>query len=354
MHRVLIITPIYPPAVGGAANYSFGLKQYLDSKSIEAYIFTEKMSECPHDDKIFRLIPQRYSRKRGLLLDIFLYVIQNIVYLSIFNLVIKGKVDTILLHSSFLYFPNILHLIIKLIKIYKKEINIIVDIRDNKFHRQLSKIDKISDKIITCSLAALKDIKNHDINDKVYYLPVPLDIKNILEIKSKYKQGSKKIVFWSGIIGGAKNFFDTYEALRKSKYQNHEIIVSGYVKKNSERRFFHLLETDKNLTYVGPISHHENLKLLSRSDLMVFISKSEGVPRICLEASYLAKKNIFPNEIEELKKICPEAVFSGSTVSDLIKKLNEVFANSQNINFAELDEFEEYKVFAKLEKLIND
>jgi glycosyltransferase involved in cell wall biosynthesis len=64
---------------------------------------------------------------------------------------------------------------------------------------------------------------------------------------------------------------------------------------------------------LGPVAHADVLRLLQGAEMLVLPSRSEGLPRVGLEALALGRKAVLPPGIPEFQRACPEAVLAAIT-----------------------------------------
>lgn len=70
---------------------------------------------------------------------------------------------------------------------------------------------------------------------------------------------------------------------------------------------------DGRLHYLGAVPHPDLMLLLQGADMFVLPSRTEGLPRACLEAIALGRKVVLPPGIPEFLRACPDAVLDEVT-----------------------------------------
>jgi glycosyltransferase involved in cell wall biosynthesis len=82
---------------------------------------------------------------------------------------------------------------------------------------------------------------------------------------------------------------------------------------------------DRRLHYLGAVPHEDIGLLLQGADIFILPSRSEGLPRSCLEAIALGRKTILPPGVPEFLATCPEAVLDAITPGAIAAKVEHVW-----------------------------
>lgn len=85
--------------------------------------------------------------------------------------------------------------------------------------------------------------------------------------------------------------------------------------------FRRAIDADPRLQWLGPVPHADVSALLAGAGLFVLPSRTEGLPRSCLEAIALRRKVIVPPGIPEFDAACPKAVLPAITPEAIAEKM---------------------------------
>lgn len=86
-------------------------------------------------------------------------------------------------------------------------------------------------------------------------------------------------------------------------------------------------------TFLGPRDQDAVISLIQNAEALVLPSRSEGLPRVCLEAIALGTKVICPPGIPELARVCPEWILPAVTVRDVLEKLRWAVDSSFHVSY---------------------
>ncbi len=325
---LLIVTPIFPPAPGGASTYYNLLARGLigSNKIIQCVvILTERMPGLSRREilmggrlVVLRLFPHRAGGKREPWMQYVKYALQNVQYFFLGKILKKYKVDFVLMHTGFYNFPNLMWLAVFLNK-KKDHCKWVADMRDWLLppHR-LKQLDPY-DAIIACSENIIGHLEHRiQLLRRCNLIPVIADpaifpdAKKSKGILEKYGLKGKKYLAFIGLIKKQKGLDLLYESfleLTRSQPDLYLVLV-GSLKEGVE--YLHKLTKHPNIYYLGPLPHGATLTIVANATLCVNLSPAEGMPRSSLEALALGVQVALPPNIPEFMKHCPEYVISES------------------------------------------
>lgn len=90
---------------------------------------------------------------------------------------------------------------------------------------------------------------------------------------------------------------------------------------------------DPRIHWLGPVPHAEIPSLLAGAELFILPSRTEGLPRSCLEAIALGRKVILPPGIPEFEAACPAAVLPEITPEAIAAKIVETCRRPTRVNY---------------------
>jgi len=323
--NVLLLTPIYPPTVGGAAtNFNLLAKGLQKQSKIDnIYILTEymkgeKIRTQNGKITILRLLyPKTMSKVRSkfrIFKEVLLMRVGLFFLLPLLCLI--KKIDIIHLHATrFLIIRGHRNIPFSLVLKCLKYIGIkmVADAQDQIFLNVKGKKWGF-DKLICISENIYKRaLEGNDIDDdKCVYIPLPFERPNVDNISRPKAVANfvPYIFFGGGTVAENKGIYELIDAFKmlQNDYPNYYLVIAG---PNMEgEKFMKIVENEPKICYLGPVSHEEMAGIMNFSELVISPSKSEGLPRTCLEAISLGKKVILPPGIGEFERYLPHCILA--------------------------------------------
>ena len=258
------------------------------------------------------LIPARSSLARRPIRDRVAYVLQNLAYLRLPDVVRRTAPDVVVVHSSFLNLPGLFPTILnRLDRVGRPKL--VLDVRDRLLPRRRAAAASRFDAVIACSgnvVAHLRDIGLP--HRRVHHVPVvqePLAVgkEQIEELVGRLGL-SRPYVLFAGLVKeskGIKRLLEAYAALRSEGFDR-DLVVAGLLKTRSAsvRRML----DDPGVHYLGNLARTDVLTLMAGSDVCVNPSEQEGLPRSSLEPLGLGVKALLPSCVPEFVEQCPDWV----------------------------------------------
>ena len=186
------------------------------------------------------------------------------------------------------------------------------------------------DKIIYNSDKILEELMKagHD-PAKARFIPSPIMTSykpdQNKHLRDRLKQYMPYLAF-VGAVSERKCVYDLLEGFARlsRSYSLYKLVIVG---PNSEgNRFIKEIDQYPNVLYLGMLKHQDAIEVIRQSEMLVLPSRSEGVPRVCLEAIALRKKVVLPPDIKEFDMHCKEFVLRNNSADEIARKMEEVLA----------------------------
>ena len=304
---ILYIVSIMPPFPGGAAVdfdiITSTLKDYND-KFRRIVVLTERGCKKEMDD-VLQIKDVLYNYDSASRKSFFKQLINYLVIL--FYILFTPK-DIIHIHARYVYAKYIGRIIWLALLISPSKV--VIDIRD-RFYCNFG----FGHHYIVCS----EDLLDYYswINNK-YYVPVPL---NLPEINKNIKYGHK--IAYIGTIVANKGILELLNGYRQYVNESRNPLeLHFWGLNNMGDRFIREIEKTKNAKYCGYISNDEIFSKILEYKAIILPSKSEGLPRTCLEAMYCNRIIVCHRSIRTVVEHIPEEfIFDDATSMEIKNKL---------------------------------
>lgn len=319
--RLLLITPLFPPAVGGASeDFRLLAQAWQRFESVEQVaILTERREgsatrEVKGKVIVRRVIPitSRTGKRVGPI-----YVAKRLwMYTLLVATVawhqIMQRSDVVLVHGR--YGRKDFLRVLKL-----TGARVVVFLSDHfRPPENLAVCDAII--CVTESVYQRAESTLSDAN-RVYYAPFPFERPRMPprtlsadDVRSPYFLFLGDVSHWKG----ADVLLKAFAAFRQDHPQFHLYLAGPICDVNL------MAEDREGATFLGEVAHGRALDLIQGAEVLVLPSRSEGLPRVCLEAIALGTKVICPPGVPELQRACPDWILSSITPGDLLEKLKQV------------------------------
>lgn len=356
----MVITPLFPPVMGGASTYYGLLTRGLLAKGVVKHvtIITENSSERNNasalspDIDVIPLFPYRAGGHKRKSLQFLLYGIQNLLYVFIPYLVRKHKPDLVIVHSSFHNFFNLMAPVIKLIS---NKVPVIADVRDHQLPvKRLGQLESYH-ALVVCSLNVYNHIlQASTLTQRVNHIPVIQEVMNVPRncasaTLEKYGLKHGSYLLYAGLIKADKGIdllLNTYESLCSRGSALQLVIVGG----SKDNLLLKRILSVSGVQWLGPVPREELLDLLSSCSMAVNLSNSEGMPRTSLEALALGVRVLLPKGIPEFEKYCQDNVVCSSDPEFVAQQIEKLLFNTTACHYPIEEHFPDF-VLSKYECL---
>ena len=330
--RLLIITALYPPAVGGAATYFATivdrLANYDDIESIS--ILTERMpgQACTLSRgkvHLLRWLPNRISPgRKPLPLHAATYALTQLWFtLRLPRLVHQRHIDLVHLHTR--YRGRLLYRALK-----QAGVPVVADLRDKM--TDPAQLASVADRLLCCgegvqgfALEAGFDPERTVLVPNVFAPPDVPSPELVSDARFRYGLGGGPYLLFVGDITYNKGVYELLAAYRewRSGHPGVQLVFAGPNREG--KRFLHQLRRTKGATYVGHVPHKDALALLRGAEIVALPSRSEGLPTVILEAVALGSKVICPPGIPEFERHLAQFVLPSVDAGTIARTLTAVW-----------------------------
>jgi len=332
--RIMLITPLFLPYPGGASIYFDLLSKSLAKKKdvekvwiLTKYLKGERLFRKTKKVTVLRYLPKMRLQNKLLNQVQSMLIPTMMVILSKFL-----RVDMVHYHSLTSY--KFIHYLSRLFGV-----PIICDMRDlaarNEeallaYYRHVSRVICCSEKI--CEFVHSDPI----LTKKTTHIPIPFEApekqikKRVIAIQEKYGiDPAIPYLCFAGAIIEYKGIFELIEAFRllRSKGYKWFLVIIGpmELERNSViHRKFQSEISSPGIFYLGPLKRQHALGLIQGCEVFVLPSRSEGMPRVCLEAISLEVKAVLPGCVPEFQKHCPNFVLDEIDTVNIAEKIEQV------------------------------
>ncbi len=330
MH-VLLLTPLYPPAVGGAASHYGLLAPVLANHSAIQHVtvLTERHPALPpleqqHTLTIRRVLPRRISGgRRAWVAHAWLYArTQQWFAQHLVRLVRNQRIDLLQFHTRYRgsLFLNALR---------RCQRPVVADVHDRM--TTLAPLAAQVHHLICCSegvrayVAAQGFPQTHTTLIPLPFVPPsPVPSTHTEAARREAHLGEEPYLLFVGDITQNKGVDVLLTAFQRWRGQHPavQLVLAGINRRGP--RFLAAFH-QPGVRYLGPLPHATVLALMQDAALVVLPSRSEGLPRTMLEALALGKRVVAPPGIPEFERLLPDYVLASVDAPTLHDQLERVW-----------------------------
>lgn len=334
--NLLIITPLYPPALGGAATYFKQLVPCLvkHDEITQLTVLTERMLDQPRmqsDGKlgILRQLPNRISSgQKSFMLHAATYILTQMWFsLGLQALVRRYAIDVIHFHTRYRgrLFYNTLRRI---------QIPVIADLRD-KMTAPLELRDMVS-RLLCCGEGIYNfAVKSGFPPERIALIPnifAPPECPTaaaVANVQKNYGLVNTHYMLYVGDMTFSKGVYELLAAYRIWRAQHPQISLVLVGTNREGKNFARQIDQTLGAIYLGHLPHQDILTLMHGAGVVVLPSRSEGLPTVILEAVAMGTKVICPPAVPEFERHLAEFVLPEVSVSAILETLDKVWVCSR-------------------------
>ena len=332
----LIITALYPPAVGGAASHFGQIAPELARRDeIERVtVLTEVMPEqpgelCQGKLRVLRRLPTRISLpQRPWLWHALTYVLTQCWFAAhLPGLARRLGVDVIHFHTRYggrLFYSSL----------RRCGVPVIADLHD-KMTDPLELVG-LADELLCCGEGVRRfALQARFPAERIVLIPIPFERPEIplpgqvATARRRYGLGGARYVLFVGDVTRNKGVYELLEAHRRWRSDHPGVLLVLAGTNREGDRFLAEIEAEGDVVYLGHVPHVDALTLIRGAEMLVLPSRSEGLPRVMLEALALGTKVICPPNIPEFERHLPTSVLGRVQVDAIGEMLDRVWEDTQ-------------------------
>jgi glycosyltransferase involved in cell wall biosynthesis len=168
---------------------------------------------------------------------------------------------------------------------------------------------------------------------RVAYVPLPFKLSRTHTKQTSVTDGP--YFLFVGNISRQKGVDALLEAfaLFRKDHLEYRLLLAGPVRDSSLLR-----GANCGATFLGEVDRTTTIALMEQAEAVVLPSRSESLPRVCLEAIALGTKVICPPDVPELRRWCPEWTLEAVTPQAVLEKLEQTL----NLSFVPSFDFEQH------------
>jgi glycosyltransferase involved in cell wall biosynthesis len=319
-YNVLVVTPVLPPAPGGAATYTMilGRGLLLHGVAGKVVLLSEGHPQRPRRELLEnghlvmeRAFPIRAGRTTKDALSYFAYAITQLLFVRLPAYVVHYDISAIIIHSSFFYHSGLAQRLVRWAR-RRIKIPIVLDVRDPLAPARLFATAGEFDAVIACSQRIATDLAAHPAyRDRIRFIPIPIEPIEVDEDSTtatlaRYGLERGGYLFNANGISrqkGIELLIETGAELRE-RGSGLPIIVAG-----RERDLDASVASAIGqgiLRSLGPIPHHDVLCLARGSAAVVNPSAIETPSRTAIEALMVGARVLLPPNVPEFEAECTD------------------------------------------------
>ncbi|NOX63305.1 MAG: glycosyltransferase family 4 protein [Chloroflexi bacterium] len=329
----LIITPLFPPAVGGSATYFGQLAGLLASRpEIDRLtLLTEQASGPPPLEErgklvILRLLPRRISMPpRPYLWHAASYLQTQFWFARrLPGLVKTEQIDLIHFHTRYRgrWFYQALR---------RSAVPVVADLRDKLTDpAQLLSVSQL----LMCCCEGVRDFaltggypaSRLRVIPMAFTPPPMPDAAEIQQIRATLHIGAEPYLLFLGDITANKGVLDLLPAFARwhERHPQVKLVLAGVNRLG--KTFLDAMSATPGALYVGSVAHEQAVALIAGAEIVLLPSRSEGLPRVMLEALALNRRVLAPPHIPEFERYIPDYALSEISAPAIVAALERIWS----------------------------
>lgn len=341
--RVLLVTPLFFPSVSGAAVYFDTLSQALlaQPRAVQVTILTPAVAGAPRLERrgrvrVLRLLPATTVAPRSPIGER-LASLATVAIVLLASLVLRS--DVVHYHTLLSY--RAIHRAAPLFRA-----PLVGDMRDLAAKHEGAALVHYEhcSKLICASENIRQYLQSGGFPaERLVHIPIPFvppepaPPARVANARARYglTPAVPYLLFVGAIIPG-KGVREMLSAMELvwSRLPHLHVALAGPLTPAGDALFpggFRAFAArDARVHALGPVPHDDVPLLLQGAALFILPSRTEGLPRSCLEAIALGTKAILPPGIPEFDQACPEAVLGDLRPETIAQKIEQTWRDGKS------------------------
>jgi glycosyltransferase involved in cell wall biosynthesis len=329
--RILIITPLFPPAIGGASSYFQELVPRLAKREDidQLVILTERMPGEPRASTngkmtVLRYLPTRVSipRKKWIGHAVTYLMTQLWFLLSLSHFVQRNGIDLVHFHTRYrgpVFYKCIAGL----------DVPVVADLRDHMSNPY--SLSAVSSIILTNSLSVQAAVRDALVDEhrtamiaRIFDPPAKPSYLEIQQILDYYEITQVPYVLYVGDMTANKGVYDLMDAI--DMMDSAPVLLLVGTNREGSRFEMHAAQS-AHARYLGQIPHEQVLALMSGAKAVLLPSRSEALGAVLLEALTMGTRVVCPPNVPEFAAAMPDCVLPEVSPEAIVKTLEHVLAS---------------------------
>lgn len=332
--RILLLTPLYPPAIGGAATYFADIVPLLEAHPAisRLVLLTERMPGEANELTegkltVLRHLPTRVSVERPYPIHAATYL-QTQLWLShhLSRLIQKYHLELLHFHTRYrgwLTYRTLAQL----------PVPVLADLRDKMSDPAV--LAACSQHLLCCALGVAHFAAAGGYPpERLSHIPIPfaapppLPRTAVLQARQQAGLGKRPFLLYIGDMTVNKGVYELLQAFEQwQKTQpGVDLLLAGMNREG--RPFLDQVEKVPQAHFLGHVPHSQAMALMQAAEIVLLPSRSEGLPRTILEAVSLGKKVLCPPNIPEFDAYLPDFVLPEVSTTAIQAKLDAIWQQS--------------------------
>jgi glycosyltransferase involved in cell wall biosynthesis len=329
----MMITALYPPAVGGAATYFGDIAPELAQRDeLERLtVLTERMPGQPRTLiqgklRLLRYLPTRVGlTQHRWLAHAVTYVLTQLWFVArLPGLVHRYGVDLIHFHTR--YRGRLFYAALR-----RSDVPVLADLRDKM--TDPARLVGVADWLLCCGEGVQRfAIEGGFPAERTVLIPIPLappeipSLEMVSDVRRRYGLGDGSYLLFVGDITCNKGVYDLLEAYRRWRLGHPQVQLVFAGPNREGERFLSQARQTAGVIYLGRVPHWDALALMRGAKIVALPSRSEGLPRVILEAVALGTRVVCPPGIPEFERHLSHFVLPGVSAEAIMETLDRVWS----------------------------